>query len=125
MIVGVGVDLVQIERVRAALKRHGERARRRFFTTRELELCDARPDPSECLAARLAAKEAALKALGTGKRPGLRWTDLEVTRRSGCPELSLTGVAREHADRLGAERAWVSISHEAGVACAIVVLEGR
>lgn len=126
MVVGIGIDLVHIERMRALLARHGERARRRLFTARELAECDARSDPGECLAARYAAKEAALKALGTGKVPGVLWTDLEVTRTgSGCPTLVLMGGARRLAERLGVERARVTLSHEAGLACAMVVLEGN
>lgn len=125
MIVGIGVDLVKIERVREMVGRHGDRARRRLFTPRELAECGGRSDPGECLAARLAAKEAGLKALGTGKAPGVLWTDVEITRGPGCPRITFTGVAGEHADRLGVERAWVSLSHEDGMACAMVVLEGR
>jgi holo-[acyl-carrier protein] synthase len=125
MIVGIGIDLVEIERVRATIALHGERARRRLFTPRELKDCDDRPDPGECLAARFAGKEAALKALGTGKGPGLRWTDVEIVRSgTSPPRLELSSEARAQADRLGVQRTWVSLSHEAGLACAIVVLEG-
>jgi holo-[acyl-carrier protein] synthase len=125
MIVGIGIDLVQVERVRAVLARHGERARRRLFTPQELAECDGRADPVECLAARFAAKEAVLKALGVGKVPGVLWTDLEVRRAdSGCPSIELAGAARRLAERLGVTRASVSLSHEAGIACAMVVLEG-
>ncbi|UCC47546.1 MAG: holo-ACP synthase [Gemmatimonadota bacterium] len=125
MIVGIGVDLVRVERLRSLVERHGERARRRLFTPAELADCDQRADPSECLAARFAAKEAALKALGTGKIPGTRWTDLEITRaESGSPALKLAGSARARAQRVGVDRVWVSLSHEAGFACALVVMEG-
>ncbi|UCC73312.1 MAG: holo-ACP synthase [Gemmatimonadota bacterium] len=124
MIVGVGVDFVEVERLRRVLARYGARARQRLFTTRELSDCESRLDPGECLAARFAAKEAALKALGTGKSPGIRWTDMEVIREgSGRPRLELSGEAHARAARLGAERAWVSLSHEAGLACAVVLLE--
>ena len=125
MIVGIGVDVVEIERIRNALQRHGDRARRRFFTPAELEECDGRADPGECLAARFAAKEAALKALGTGKGPGVRWTDLQVVRGdSGPPRLSFSDGVQKRAAALGVERSWVTLTHEAGVACAVVVLEG-
>jgi holo-[acyl-carrier protein] synthase len=126
MIVGIGVDLVRVGRLRSLIERHGERARRRLFTSAELAECDRRADPSECLAARFAAKEAALKALGTGKIPGTRWTDLQVTRaESGPPAMELAGSARARAQRLGVLRVWVSLSHEAGLACALVVMEGN
>ncbi len=124
MIVGIGIDLVEVERLRAALARHGERARRRLFTSREVRECEERTDPDQCLAARFAAKEAALKALGSGKQPAIRWTDLEVVRaESGAPRLELGGGARALAQRMGVARAWVSLSHEAGLAIALVVLE--
>ncbi len=124
MIVGVGVDLVAIVRVRQILERHGERARHRLFTSRELGECDPRADAGECLAARFAAKEAVLKALGTGKARGLRWTDIEVTSEdSGDPRIELAGEVQRRADVLGVNRTWVSLSHEGGLACAVVVLE--
>jgi holo-[acyl-carrier protein] synthase len=125
LIVGIGIDLVETERVRQLLTRHGERARRRLFSAQELADCEGRVDSCECLAARFAAKEAALKALGTGKIPTIRWTDLEVLRTgSGRPQLELGGEAGALAERLGASRALVSMSHEAGLACAVVLLEG-
>lgn len=125
MIIGVGVDLVQIGRIRKAVTRHGERARRRFFTGDELTDCDSRAKPEECLAVRFAAKEAVLKALGTGKGPGIRWTDIEVTRdNSGPPRLRLGGLVLERANRLGVERTSLSLSHEGDYACAVVLLEG-
>lgn len=126
MIVGIGIDLVSIDRVRAILTRHGERARRRLFTSLELADCDVRADVYSCLAARVAAKEAALKALGTGVGPGDRWTDAAVIRSiSGCPELAFSGKPAERAKDMGVARVWVSLSHEAGIACAMVVLEGE
>jgi holo-[acyl-carrier protein] synthase len=125
LIVGIGIDLVETQRLRQLLARHGERARRRLFSPRELADCDGRADPDECLAARFAAKEAALKALGTGKLPTVRWTDLEVTSDGlGRPQLELAGEARVQAERLGVTTVWVSMSHEAGLACAFVVMEG-
>jgi holo-[acyl-carrier protein] synthase len=125
MIIGIGIDVIRIERLQAAVDRHGERARHRLFAPRELADCDGRAEPAECLAARFAAKEAAFKALGTGKGPGLRWTDIQITRvDTGSPGLEFSGEAREQAERLGVEHAFVSLSHEGGMACAVVVLEG-
>ncbi|KPK56851.1 MAG: hypothetical protein AMS21_12320 [Gemmatimonas sp. SG8_38_2] len=126
MIVGMGVDLVRVERMKDLLERHGERARGKLFTAGELTDCDERIDPSECLAARFAAKEAIFKALGGGKVPDIKWTDVAIRRAgSGRPSLELTGGARARADQLGVERTWVSLSHEAGIACAMVILEGK
>jgi holo-[acyl-carrier protein] synthase len=124
MIAGTGIDLVDIDRVRTLLRRHGERALRRFFTPDEIAFCHRNADPAPCFAARLAAKEAALKALGTGQARGLRWRDIEIRREpDGGPTLHLSGAALERARTLGITRAWLSLSHERGHACALVVLE--
>lgn len=124
MIVGVGIDVVEVARLERLLARHGDRALRRLFTAVEVSTCDGRVDRADCLAARFAAKEAALKALGSGKRPGLRWVDFEVTRApGGKPGLEFRFGAKERADELGVDGAWLSLSHEGGYACAVVVLE--
>lgn len=124
MIVGVGIDVVEVARLERMLARHGDRALFRLFTDVEVQTCAERVDRADCLAARFAAKEAALKALGTGKRSGLRWIDFEVTRASsGKPALAFRSGARELADDLGVDGIWLSLSHEAGYACAVVVLE--
>lgn len=124
MIVGVGIDLVEIRRIREVLERHGDRARRRLFTAAELDECGGRNDAYDCLAARLAAKEAAFKALGTGKGPGMCWTDVAVSRPDdGAPEIALSGRSADRAHELGVARTWVSLTHDAAIACAVVVLE--
>lgn len=122
----MGLDLVDVRRVRALLARHRDRALRRLFTDAEIEFCSSAGDAAECFAARLAAKEAAFKALGTGVRPGVRWRDVEVVRQeTGKPELRLSGAARLWAERLGTAHAWVSLSHEGEFAGALVLLESR
>lgn len=124
MIVGTGIDLVDVGRVRRLLARHGERALRRFFTDDEAGLCHRTADPGQCFAARLAAKEAALKAFATGRARGIRWRDVEVVRnQSGTPGLRFHGAAATRARELRADRTWLSLSHERGQACAVVVLE--
>lgn len=125
MIVGVGIDQVEVERMDGVLRRHPERAARRLFTAGERDLCGARSHPAECYAARFAAKEALFKALGTGWTRGLRWRDIEVvTDGEGCPELRLRGRAAELMEERGASRVHVSFSHDGGLAVAMVVLEG-
>lgn len=125
MILGLGIDLVDIERLEGVLGRHPERALQRLFTTGEREACLDRPQPHECLAARLAVKEAFLKAIGTGLRDGLRWTELDVRADPhGRPSLSVSGRARDRLEDLGVRRTHVSISHDAGAAVAVVILEG-
>jgi holo-[acyl-carrier protein] synthase len=124
MIVGVGIDVVEVARIQRMITRYGERALSRLFTAAEVETCAERVDRADCLAARFAAKEAALKALGSGKTSEMRWLDLEVTRvSSGKPSLELHHGARKRGDELGVDGIWVSLSHEGGYACAVVVLE--
>lgn len=126
MIVGVGIDVVEVARFQRILARHGERALSRLFTAAEAATCAERVDRADCLAARFAAKEAALKALGSGKTPGIRWVDLEVTRAAnGKPSLEFHCGARKQGDELGVDGIWLSLSHEGGYACAVVVLEKK
>lgn len=125
MIVGIGIDQVEIARLRALLERWPERARDRLFTGRERRTCESRARPAECYAARFAAKEACLKALGTGWRGSLSWTEIEMTSGPrGRPVLRLSGAAREKARDVGAASLHVSCTHDGGMAAAVVVLEG-
>lgn len=124
MILGIGIDHVDAGRIADLLDRFGERGEERLFTDRELANCRGRPRPSECLAARFAAKEAFAKALGTGLR-GMAWTDIEVRGDEGEPPyLELHGGAREAFEARGGRRIHVSLTHEAGSAVAVVLLEG-
>jgi holo-[acyl-carrier protein] synthase len=125
MIVGLGIDLVDIERVAQMLARHPERARRRLFTAREVEYAESRAGPAQHYAARLAAKEAAFKALaGTALARGIGWTDIEVASCGGSyPTLQLHGAAGVRARELGVRRALLSLTHSATAAAAVVVLE--
>jgi holo-[acyl-carrier protein] synthase len=122
MIVGLGIDVCPVERIRGIFERHGDSFARRVFTDAERAHAGDGVVRDERLAARWAAKEAAIKALGGP--PGLRWHDLAVTNdEGGAPSLVLSGAAKEHARRLGARRALLSLSHAGGVAVAVVVLE--
>lgn len=125
MIVGIGIDQVEVARIRALLERRPERAAERLFTDRERSFCRGRADPSECYAARFAAKEAYLKAVGTGWTGGLGWRQVEVvTGPSGRPGLRLSGEAERRLREAGGGTAHLSFTHEAGVAAAVVVIEG-
>ena len=118
-IVGIGVDVVEIERVLRLLRTRPS-FRRRVFTPAEMAYCDGKASPAESYAARWAAREAARKALG-GVR-GLRWQDISVERAStGAPRIALTGSAKARADRLGVNEVLVSFSHERSVATAFCV----
>ncbi len=120
---GIGVDLAQIARMRRAVERWDERFLRRVFTDAEIAYCRERRDPVPHLAARFAAKEAALKALGTGLALGIRWREVEVRRERGQPPtLALTGRCRELALARGAGVALVSLTHDGDYALAQVVL---
>lgn len=124
MIVGIGIDLVEVARLKRLLEEHGERARDRLFTPAELELAARSGSPHETLAARFAAKEAAMKALGTGWSGGVGFRDVEVGRdASGAPTLALSGVAVARAKELGVSRLHVSLTHTRDHAQAIVILE--
>jgi len=97
MIVGMGVDIAEVERIQGAIERHGEVFLRRVYTTREREYCERFKNKYERYAGRFAAKEAAMKALGTGWRRGVKWVDLEVVREtSGRPTLAIYGGGSEN-----------------------------
>lgn len=124
MIVGVGLDVVEIGRFRLAMKRQGRRLLDRTFTPGERRYCDAQRDPAPHYAARFAAKEAVLKALGTGWSGGIRWTDVEVVRgRSGPATVRLGGRAKRRGDGLRVGCVHLSLTHTEGVAAAVAVAE--
>jgi holo-[acyl-carrier protein] synthase len=124
MIVGTGIDIAEVPRIRHAIERFGDRFLHRIFTAGEMRYCDSKANRMERYAARFAAKEAVMKALGTGWNHGVRWRDCEVTRLpGGRPTISFHGVAAEFAARLGVKNAALSISHTAEQAIAQVILE--
>lgn len=125
MILGIGMDIVEVLRFGEAVERRGNRLRQRFFTKSELAYCDGRPDAILHLAARFAAKEAFSKALGSGIARGIRWVDVEVVREeNGRPGLVLHARAQELADDMGVRRMWLTLTHTPNTAAATVVLEG-
>ena len=124
MIVGLGVDISEVDRIREAMSRHGQRFLERVFTPAEIAYCNRHRNRAERFAGRFAAKEAAMKALGTGWSNGVRWVDIEVTRMpSGRPTLSLHGTARKIGERLGLRQASLSITHSGNTAFAQVIFE--
>jgi len=122
--VGVGVDLVEVERARAMIADKGAHVFERLLTPSEAEYCRSRPDPAEHVAVRLAAKEAVYKALqGSDAARGIGWRDIEVTRASdGRPDVELTGLAASRARELKVRRVLLSLSHTHQAAVAIAVL---
>jgi holo-[acyl-carrier protein] synthase len=125
MIVGTGIDIAEVPRIRQSIERFGDRFLQRIYTAGEIRYCDSKANREERYAARFAAKEAAMKALGTGWSHGVRWRDCEVVRLpGGRPTIAFHGKAREIAARLGVKNAALSISHTAEQAIAQVILEG-
>src|ERR1041385_1027100 len=124
MIVGTGIDIVEVPRVAAAIERFGQRFLERIYTEGEIRYCESKANRVERYAARFAAKEAAMKALGTGWNRGVRWRDIEVSRQpGGRPTIVFHGKAAEFAEKLGTSRVAVSLTHTAAEAIAHVILE--
>jgi holo-[acyl-carrier protein] synthase len=124
MIVGMGIDVAEVKRIRAVIESQAERFLRRVYTPEEVTYCEQFKNKFERYAGRFAAKEAAMKALGTGWSRGVRWVDVEVVRqRGGRPTISLKGTARKIADNLGVKHIALSITHTAEQAFAHVIFE--
>ncbi len=124
MIVGTGIDIAEVQRIAASIERFGNRFLRRIFTEGELRYCEAKANRVERYAARFAAKEAAMKAIGTGWNHGVTWRDVEVCREpGGRPTLAFHGKAAEFASKLGARHVALSLTHTAEHAIAQVILE--
>ena len=124
MIVGTGIDIAEVPRIREVIERHGERFLKRVFTEGEIQYCESKANRVERYAARFAAKEAGMKAIGTGWNHGVRWRDIEVARKpGGRPTLLLHGKAAEFAARLGATNIALSLTDTADQAMAQVILE--
>jgi holo-[acyl-carrier protein] synthase len=125
MIVGSGIDITEVGRIRKSLERFGPRFMGHIYTTAEIAYCQARRlRAAESFAARFAAKEAAAKALGTGIGRGVTWKEIEVQREPGhAPTIALSGRAAEHAARLGVKHISLSLTHTAELAMAMVHME--
>ena len=124
MIVGTGIDIAEVPRIREAIERYGQRFLNRIFTEGEIQYCESKANRVERYAARFAAKEAGMKAIGTGWNHGVRWRDIEVARKpGGRPSLVLHGKAAEFAAKLGATNIALSLTHTAEQAMAQVILE--
>lgn len=126
MVLGTGIDLIEIERIDESIRRFGDRFLSKVFTSEEISYCSQKKkNAAESFAARFAAKEAGAKALGTGISHGVSWLEIEVRREPGQrPTLAFHGRALEIATQLGVKRASLSITHTRKDAMAFVVLEG-
>ena len=126
MILGSGVDLCEVPRIEASIARYGSRFLERIFTPREIAYADRKANRFERYAARFAAKEAGMKALGTGWTGGISWRDFEVVNLpSGRPTLNFHGRAAEVAAKLGVRHVALSLTHTKEQALAMVILEGE
>ena len=124
MIVGTGLDMARVDRIRASIDKFGRRFLERVYTPREIAYAESKANRFERYAARFAAKEAGMKAIGTGWRGGITWQDFEVTNLpTGRPTLQLRGRARVVADQLGVSSIWLSLTHTEEFAVAQVILE--
>jgi holo-[acyl-carrier protein] synthase len=126
MIVGTGIDIAEVERIAASIARFGRRFTERVFTADEIRYCESKANRAERYAARFAAKEAAMKAIGTGWSRGVTWKDVEVRRQPGTrPSIAFHGRAEEFFGKLGAVRSHLSITHTDRFAMAQVILESK
>src|SRR6516164_6719255 len=126
MIVGIGVDITEVDRIRRSIERFGLRFVERIFTREEIRYCESKANKNERYAGRFAAKEAAMKAIGTGWSRGVGWQDVEVVRvPGGRPTVTFHGKGAEFFRKLGATRAHLSITHTRQSAMAQVILEAE
>ena len=124
MILGTGVDLAEVSRIKASIERYGEKFIRRIYTPAEIAYVERKANKYQRYAARFAAKEAGMKAIGTGWRRGVTWQDFEVANLpSGKPTLLLHGVAADFAGKLGVKNISLSITHTSELGMAHVILE--
>jgi holo-[acyl-carrier protein] synthase len=125
MILGTGVDLAEVDRIRKAIEQYGDRFIRRIYTDAEIAYVERKANRFERYAGRFAAKEAGMKAIGTGWKHGVRWVDFEVSNLpSGRPTLRLHGEAARVAEQMGVKSILLSITHTAEMGMAQVILEG-
>lgn len=124
MVLGIGTDLAEVGRIRQSVERYGDRFIQRIYTLAEQAYASRKVNTAERFAARFAAKEAGMKAIGTGWSRGVTWRDFEVVNEiSGRPTLRLSGVALRIATEMGVQRISVSLTHTAAMAFAVVILE--
>jgi holo-[acyl-carrier protein] synthase len=124
MLVGTGIDIIEIDRISRSIERFGSRFLDRIYTPGEIAYCRAKKNAAESYAARFAAKEAGAKALGTGIQHGVTWKEIEVRREPGSrPTLHLSGRAAFLANRMGVRCIALSLTHSTTVAMAAVHLE--
>ena len=124
-IVGIGMDATDLPRIATAIERYGDRFLSRILTDQELAYCRRRKDPVPHVAGRFAAKEAGMKAIGTGQSQGVLWRDVEVIRRGGPPQLQFHGGAGRRFKEMGGRSSLLTITHSVELAMAQVMILGE
>jgi holo-[acyl-carrier protein] synthase len=124
-IIGLGLDATEIARIEQMIRQYGDRFLQRVFTVGEIDYCRAKRRAAQSFAARFAAKEAGMKALGTGHSHGVIWRDVEVVRIGGPPQLRFHGAAGQRFARMGGTSAHLTLTHTGSLALAHVVLLGE
>lgn len=125
MIIGIGLDIIEVDRIRSAVVKWEDKFERRVFTENEIRYCEEKGDKFQSLACRFAAKEAFFKALGTGWRLGMKWTEIEVVNDEfGKPYILLSGKVNEYCEQLGLKKIFISLTSTKDYGAAQVILEG-
>jgi holo-[acyl-carrier protein] synthase len=124
MIVGTGIDIIEVDRIKNSIQKYSDRFKKKIFTQKEIDYCDSQAEPAKHFAARFSVKEAVLKCFGTGMSGGILWKDIEVDKlESGQPILNLYGKGEKIFDQLNLKHIHISITHDKSYAVAHAIAE--
>jgi len=124
MIVGTGIDIIEVDRIKNSIQKYSDRFKKKIFTQKEIDYCDSQAEPAKHFAARFSVKEAVLKCFGTGMSGGILWKDIEVDKlESGQPILNLYGKGEKIFDQLNLKQIHISITHDKSYAVAHAIAE--
>jgi len=124
MIVGTGIDIIEVNRIKNSIQKYSDRFKKKIFTQKEIDYCDSQAEPAKHFAARFSVKEAVLKCFGTGMSGGILWKDIEVDKlESGQPILNLYGKGEKIFDQLNLKHIHISITHDKSYAVAHAIAE--
>ena len=124
MIVGTGIDIIEVDRIKISIQKYSDRFKKKIFTQKEIDYCDSQAEPAKHFAARFSVKEAVLKCFGTGMSGGILWKDIEVDKlESGQPILNLYGKGEKIFDQLNLKQIHISITHDKSYAVAHLIAE--
>ena len=124
MIVGTGIDIIEIDRIKNSIQKYSDRFKKKIFTQKEIEYCDSQAEPAKHFAARFSVKEAVLKCFGTGMSGGILWKDIEVDKlESGQPILNLYGKGKKIFEQQNLKQIHISITHDKSYALAHAIAE--